>query len=135
MNVTDVNPLLDFTGLPRFAAIKAEHIGPAVELLLVENRARIESLTRPGTPATWADFVAPLEDANENLARAWGVVGHLHGVLDSPELRSAYNANQPKIVQYYTELGQNLDLFEKYKALKAAPEFAAVIRAKGMEPA
>ena len=118
--MTDLNPLLDFTGLPRFAAIKTRHIAPAVERLLAENRAQIERLTRPGTPASWADFVAPLEDANERLARAWGVVGHLHGVLDSPELRSAYNASQPLIVQYYTELGQNLVLFEKYKTLGAA---------------
>ena len=128
--MSDFNPVLDFTGLPRFASIKAEHIGPAVDLLLAENRARIESLTRPGTPATWADFVAPLEDANEKLARAWGVVGHLHGVLDSPELRAAYNANQPKIVQYYTELGQNLNLFEKYKTLKGATEFATLTPAQ-----
>jgi len=126
MTMTDPNPLLDCTGLPRFAAIKPLHITPAIEQLLAENRARIESLTRPGTAATWADFVAPLEDANERLARAWGVVGHLHGVLDSPELRQAYSANQPKIVAYYTELGQNLVLFEKYKALRAAPEFAAL---------
>ena len=128
--MTDVNPLLDFTGLPRFAAIRTEHIGPAVDLLLAENRALIEVLMRPGTPATWSDFVAPLEDANEKLARAWGVVGHLHGVLDSPELRSAYNVNQPKIVQYYTELGQNLILFEKYKALRASPEFGALTPAQ-----
>jgi len=126
----DSNPLLDFTGLPRFAAIKAEHITAAVELLLTENRACIEGLSQPWIPASWAGFVALLEDANERLARAWGVVGHLHGVLDSPELRSAYSANQPKIVQYYTELGQNLVLFEKYKALKAAPGFATLTPAQ-----
>jgi oligopeptidase A len=130
MIMTDANPLLDFTGLPRFAAIKTEHIGPAVDLLLAENRARVESLTRPGTQVTWAEFVAPLEDANEKLARAWGMVGHLHGVLDSPELRAAYNANQPKIIQYYTELGQNLNLFEKYKTLKVSPEFATLTPAQ-----
>ncbi len=130
MTETELNPLLDFTGLPRFEAIKTEHIAPAIDLLLAQNRTCIESLTRPGTKATWADFVAPLEDANERLARAWGVVGHLHGVLDSPELRSAHGANQPRIVQYYTELGQNLALFEKYKALKAAPEFATLSQAQ-----
>ena len=130
MTTTEPNPLLDFAGLPRFAAIKSEHVTPAIELLLAENRAQIEKLTRPGTPAGWDDFVAVLENANERLARAWGAVGHLHGVLDSPELRSAYNANQPKVVQYYTELGQNLVLFEKYKALKAAPEFAALTPAQ-----
>jgi len=128
--MTASNPLLDFTGLPRFAAIKAEHVAPAIELLLAECRARVEELTRPQAPATWAGFVAPMEDTNERLARAWGVVGHLHGVLDSPELRAAYNANQPRIVQYYTELGQNLILFEKYKALKASPEYAALTPAQ-----
>jgi oligopeptidase A len=130
MNMPDPNPLLDFSGLPRFAAIRPEHIAPAVERLLAQNRACIDSLTRAQTPATWADFVAPLEDANERLARAWGVVGHLHGVLDSPELRAAYNATQPKIVQYYTELGQNLALFDKYKALKASPEFGVLTPAQ-----
>jgi oligopeptidase A len=58
------------------------------------------------------------------------VVGHLHGVLDSPELREAYNANQPKIVQYYTELGQDLNLFGKFKVLKASPEFATLTAAQ-----
>jgi oligopeptidase A len=130
MNRNDLNPLLDFSGLPRFAAVRPEHIAPAVDRLLRENRAIVAELTQARTPATWADFVAPLEDANEKLARAWGVVGHLHGVLDSPELRAAYNANQPKIVQYYTELGQNLALFEKYKALRAAPGFAALTPAQ-----
>ncbi|MBK5105659.1 MAG: oligopeptidase A, partial [Burkholderiales bacterium] len=128
--MTEQNPLLDFTGLPRFAAIKAEHIAAAVDSLLAENRACIDRLTRAETQASWVAFVAPLEDASERLARAWGVVGHLHGVLDSPELRAAYNANQPKIVQYYTELGQNLELFEKYKALRASAEFAALAQAQ-----
>ena len=130
MHMPDPNPLLDFTGLPRFAAIRTEHISPAIDQLLTENRACIDHLTRPETAASWAAFVAPLEDANERLARAWGVVGHLHGVLDSPELRAAYNENQPKIVQYYTELGQNLGLFEKYKALKTSPEFGALTPAQ-----
>ncbi len=120
------NPLLDFNGLPRFATIRTEHIAPAVEALLTENRALINRLTATSVAATWDSFVAPLEDANERLGRAWGVVGHLHGVLDSPELREAYNANQPGIVQYWTELGQNLALFEKYKALRASAEFASL---------
>jgi oligopeptidase A len=127
---TTANPLLDFTGLPRFAAVRTDHITPAVDQLLAENRALIERLTRDDSPPTWDGFVRPLEDANERLGRAWGVVGHLHAVLDSPELREAYKANQPKIVQYWTELGQNLALFAKYKALQAAPEFAALARAQ-----
>ena len=119
-----MNPLLDFSGLPRFASIRPEHVTAAVDTLLRDNRALIERLTQTDTPATWRAFVEPLEDAHERLSRAWGVVGHLHSVLDSPELREVYNANQPKIVEYYTELGQNLALFDKYKALKSSPEYA-----------
>ncbi|OFZ96702.1 MAG: oligopeptidase A [Betaproteobacteria bacterium RIFCSPLOWO2_02_FULL_62_17] len=120
------NPLLDFTGLPRYSSIRTEHIDPAVDTLLAENRALVATLSDPATPVSWSAVVKPLEDANERLGRAWGAVGHLHGVLDSPELRAAYEANQPKIVQYYTELGQNLSLFGKYKALKASMEFDAL---------
>ena len=126
----DANPLLDFSGLPRFAAMRPEHIAPAIDSLLADNRALIEALTRPETPATWTGFAQPLEDANERLGRAWGVVGHLHAVLDSPELREAYKENQPKVVQYWTALGQNLALFEKYKALRAGPEFGLLTRAQ-----
>jgi len=78
------------------------------------------------TPVHWDAFVAPLEDANERLSRAWGQVAHLHAVIDSPPLREAYNANLPKITQYYTELGQNEALFAKYRLLRDAPEFTAL---------
>ena len=126
----DANPLLDFSGLPRFSAMRSEHIAPAIDALLAENRAIVDRLTGPETPATWADFAQPLEEAAERLGRAWGVVGHLHAVLDSPELRDAYKANQPKMVQYWTEIGQNVRLFEKYKALRASPEFARLAPAQ-----
>ena len=81
-------------------------------------------------PATWESFVAPLEDANERVGRAWGQVSHLHAVLDTPPLREAYNAVLPAVTQYWTELGQNLRLFEKYRALRAATEFARLTAAR-----
>ena len=128
--MSTTNPLLDFSGLPRFDAIRPQHITPAVDTLLAACRSCIAELEAAPEAPSWERFVAPLEDVNERLGRAWGVVGHLHGVLDSPELRTAYNENQPKIVQYYTELGQNLALFDKYKALAASAEFAALTAAQ-----
>ena len=116
------NPLLDFSGLPRFSSIKPEHVGPAMEQLLVEARTAMRCAET--APATWQDFVRPLEDASERLSRAWGQVEHLHAVLDSPPLRDAYNANLPKVTQFWTELGQNQRLYEKYRELKAAPAYA-----------
>ena len=125
-----MNPLLDFSGLPRYADIKPEHVTPAVEQLLAENRDLVTRLTRGDQTPTWAGFVQPLEDANERLSRAWGQVSHLHSVLDSPELREVYNANLPKITQYYAELGQHEGLFRQFKALAASPEAATLSPAR-----
>ncbi|HEX5337147.1 MAG TPA: M3 family metallopeptidase [Gallionella sp.] len=118
-----MNPLLDFSGLPRFAEIKPEHVAPAMEQLLAENRALVARLLADSAQPTWQNFVAPMEDANERMSRAWGPVGHLNAVMNSPELREVYNATLPKITQYYAELGQNLALFDKFKALRNSPEF------------
>jgi oligopeptidase A len=112
-----MNPLLDFSGLPRYTDIRPEHIAPALDRLLAEGRAAVEHAVGAATPATWDDFVTPLEDANERVGRAWGQVAHLHSVLDSPELREAYNANLPKATQYWAELGQHEGLFHKFQTL------------------
>ena len=120
-----MNQLLDFSGLPMFAEIRPAHVGPAVERLLADARGAVAHALQPEVPALWEAFVTPLEDANERLGRAWGQVSHLHAVLDSPELREAYNASLPKVTQYWTELGQNQALFEKYRALRASAGFEA----------
>ncbi len=117
------NPLLDFSGLPRFAEVRPEHVTPAIEQLLAENRALVANLAAdPATPQ-WESFVGVLEDANERLGRAWGQVSHLNSVMNSPELREVYNANLPLITAYYADLSQNESLFEKYRLLRAAAAF------------
>jgi len=125
-----MNPLLDFAGLPRFAEIKPEHVAPAIDQLLEENRALIARLLAAVSTPTWQNFVVPMEDANERLSRAWGPVGHLNAVMNGPELREVYNATLPKITQYYAELGQNLALFDKFKSLHKSPEFAGLSAAR-----
>ena len=121
-----MNPLLDFSGLPRFSEFKPELVTPAIDQLLADCRAAVGRAEAADTRAEWDAFVEPLEDANERLGRAWGQVSHLHSVMDSPELREVYNANLPKITVYYAELGQNEALFAKFKALKAGAGFAAL---------
>jgi len=118
-----MNPLLDFTGLPRFPEIQPGHIAPALDALLAENRALVEVLAQSPVEPTWADFVAPLDDANERLSRAWGQVSHLNAVMNSPPLREVYNANLPRITQYYTEISQDERLYAKFKALRASPAY------------
>ena len=113
-----MNPLLDFSGLPRFTEIRPEQVAPAVDQLLAENRALVEQVAVASESVTWDGFVAPIDDANERLSRAWGQVGHLNAVMNSPPLREVYNANLPRVTQYYTELSQDERLYAKFKALR-----------------
>ena len=121
-----MNPLLDFSGLPRFDAVQPDHVAPAIRQLIDENRALVERLTRAESPATWDDLMQPLTDAGERLSRAWGIVGHLHSVNDVPPWREAYNAMLPEVSGFYADLGQNLALFGKLGELRSSPEFGAL---------
>jgi oligopeptidase A len=125
-----VNPLLDFSGLPRYSSVRPEHVGPAIEQLLAESRALIARLTVEGTAASWNEFADPLENTNERLWRAWGVVAHLHAVDDNPAIRDAYNANLPKVTHFRTELAQNVDLYEKFGLLRASSDFEGLSQAQ-----
>ena len=127
---TIANPLLDFSDLPRFSEITSAHVAPALDVLLAQCRDTVSAISTDTAAVTWDSFVVPLEEANERLTRAWGIVGHLHAVNDSPELREAYNNNLSRVTEYWTDLGQNLALFDKYKALRASAEFSALPTAR-----
>ncbi|REG59065.1 MULTISPECIES: M3 family metallopeptidase [unclassified Paraburkholderia] len=120
------NPLLDFSDLPRFGEIRPEHVTPALDVLLADAAAAVERAAQPITPASWADVVEPVERATEPLSRAWSVVGHLNAVADTPELRAVYGENLPRVTEFWSSVGQNLALYEKYKALNASVEFESL---------
>lgn len=125
-----VNPLLDFSGLPLYNSVRAEHVAPAVDQLLTESRTLIARLTAEGAAVSWNEFAEPLENANERLWRAWGAVAHLHAVDDNAAIRDAYKANLPKFTHFRTELAQNLDLYEKFKLLRASSDFEGLSQAQ-----
>ncbi|MDR8395026.1 MULTISPECIES: M3 family metallopeptidase [Paraburkholderia] len=120
------NPLLDFSDLPRFGQIRPEHVTPALDVLLADASAAVERAAQPITPASWADVVEPVERATEPLSRAWSVVGHLNAVADTPELRAVYGENLPRVTEFWSSVGQNLALYEKYKALHASSDFESL---------
>ena len=125
-----MNPLLDFSGLPRFAEFKPESVTPALDQLLAENRVLVDNLGKQDTAPDWDNFIAPLDDGNERLRRAWGQVAHMNAVMNSPQLRDVYNANLPRITQYFTELAQDEALYRKYKALRASDAFTRLTGAQ-----
>jgi oligopeptidase A len=120
------NPLLDFTGLPRFADIRTEHITPAVDALIGEMRATIEAVATDPAPPTWDSVAEPIAEALDRFDRAWSAVRHLNAVVNTPSLREAYNANLPKVTALFSDLSQDLRLFDKYRELRKSPSFAAL---------
>ncbi len=124
------NPLLNFSDLPRFAEIHPEHVTPALDVLLADAAAAVARASAPDTPATWDAVIEPVERASEPLSRAWGVIGHLNGVADSPELRTAYGDNLQRVTEFWSSVGQNLALYEKYKAIAASSAYAELSPAR-----
>ena len=118
-----MNPLLDFSGLPRFADIRTEHIEEAVRQLLADGRSVIDSVSQNQAAPTWDNFIQPVDDANERISRAWGQVSHLNAVMNNPALREVYNACLPVITQYFGELEQNEVLFGKCRQLRQGQGF------------
>jgi len=119
------NPLLQDFDLPPYSQIKPEHVEPAIDQILADNRAAIAALleTQQSNPS-WSGLVLALDELNARLGRAWSPVSHLNAVCNSAELRAAYEACLPKLSEFWTEMGQNKPLFEAYEALAKSPAAA-----------
>jgi oligopeptidase A len=124
------NPLLAMNGLPPFSRIKPQHIEVAIDQLLSTNRALVKTLLAENEHYTWDNLVQPLEDMDERLSRSWSPVGHMNSVVNSDELREAYNACLPKLSEYGTELGQHEGLYQAYRQIAEGDEYATLSTAQ-----
>jgi oligopeptidase A len=115
------NPLLATEGLPAFDQIRPEDVGPAVDELMKAADEALERAVGPDVPPDYDALSAVLDVASERLRTAWGHVGHLNAVADTPELRAAYNAALPRVTELFTRHACDERLYAKYKALASAP--------------
>lgn len=123
------NILLNLDQEPRFADIRVDDIKPAMQHAISQARETIADIkTQPET--TWANTVERLTDITERVGRIWGVVAHLNSVVDTPQLRAVYNELMPEVTVFFTEIGQDIELYARFKAIKNAPEFAKLDRAQ-----
>ncbi|MDB9483311.1 M3 family peptidase, partial [Dolichospermum circinale CS-537/05] len=111
------NPLLQSSGLPAFADIKPEQVEPAFNYLLAELEKQLTILEANIQP-TWTGLIEPLEKLTERLNWSWGILNHLMGVKNSPELRIAYEKVQPQVVQFLNTLGQSKPIYNAFKAIR-----------------
>ena len=117
------NSLLEMTGLPEFSKIKIEDIEPAIDYVLQENRSMLEQLLNQDDTYSWNSLVQPLEEMDDRLSKIWSPVSHMNAVVNSDDLREAYNACLPKLSEYGTEIGQNKRLYDAFQSIKASPEY------------
>lgn len=117
-----VNPLLIGEGLPPFEQIQPEQVEPAIAELLQSLEAQLTQLEAHLTP-TWEGLVVPLEQIEERLSWSWGIVGHLMGVKNSPELRQAYEKMQPDVIKFWNRLSQSQPIYEGFKALRQSDQW------------
>lgn len=116
------NVLLHLDEEPRFDQIKTEDIKPALQTAITEAREQIAAI-KAQTHTDWANTVEKLTDITERVGRIWSVVSHLNSVVDTPELRAVYNELMPEITIFFTEIGQDIELYNRFKIIKNSAEF------------
>ena len=117
------NPLLETNELPAFDRIQTVHVEPAVDQALKATRTAIDDLLEQAKSYSRDSLIAPLELALEKLHRVWSPVSHLNAVMNTDELRNAYNACLPKLSEFRTEIGQLKKLYKAFKAIADSDEF------------
>ncbi len=120
------NPLLETHELPPFSTILPEHVKPAVEAIIKENEASILSLLQEHKNFNWKNLQEPLDKLDDRLSQAWSPVGHMNAVVNSDELRDAYNSCLPMLSEYSTRIGQNETLFDAFESIANSKDFAAL---------
>ena len=116
------NVLLHLGEEPRFDQIKTEDIKPALQTAIAEAREQIAAI-KAQTHTDWANTVEKLTDITERVGRIWSVVSHLNSVVDTSELRAVYNELMPEITIFFTEIGQDIELYNRFKIIKNSAEF------------
>ncbi len=118
------NPLLAMSGLPPFQHIRPEHVEPAIQTVIDENRQRLQALLQDNTQYSWDNLVQPLEDMDDRLSRIWSPVSHMNSVVNSDALRDAYNNCLPLLSEYSTEMGQHMAMYQAYQSIRDSEEYA-----------
>ncbi|MDN3679600.1 oligopeptidase A [Vibrio tapetis subsp. quintayensis] len=124
------NPLLSFTDLPLFSQIKPEHVKPAVEQAIAECRAKVEQVLEANDTPSHKTICMPLAEVDDRLSRIWSPVSHMNSVLNSNELREAYESCLPILSEYGTWVGQHKGLYDAYKSIKNSEEFTGLAQAQ-----
>ncbi len=112
-------------GLPNYQEITPHSIDEHIPSLLKELNKELNSLERElendlktHNSFTWNQVINPLHKIGEKLRWSWGVICHLNGVCNTPELRDAYTKQQPEIVRFSNKIGQSKVIYNSLLNIK-----------------
>jgi len=117
--------LLAGEGLPTFEAITPDQVTSHIPELLSQLESELDQLEatlaqalEQGRPLGWHEVMDPLHRLGERLRWSWGVVSHLNGVCNTPELRAAHASQQPAVVAFGNRAGQSRTVYAALRALE-----------------
>ena len=120
--------LLEGHGLPCFEQITPDLVQQDIPVLLAqleqqftELETTLQSRLDSGASISWDEVMQPMQRIGERLRWSWGVISHLNGVCNSPELREAHAAQQPEVVRLGNRLGQSKVLHQVLCRLQDEP--------------
>jgi oligopeptidase A len=118
----DQNPLLSLQFAIPFDRLRAEQVEPGIKELLARSEKRVLAIETESAPRTFANTLAALESATEELDVAMSVVSHVESVATTPEWREAYNRVRPEVSAFYASLPLRPGVWAALKAFAETAE-------------
>jgi len=118
---------------PDFDALQVDTLEAELDALLQRCRQTVERVAAHAheraheraheQAPTWQSLVQPQAEVHNALSLFWSPVSHLNSVMHSEGLREVHKRCLAKLTAYWTELGQNRELYEATRALRDGPGY------------
>ncbi len=100
--------------LPKFSQIDINNAKVEVENCITYCRDLKEQLLKQND-YTWDNFIYPLEEAEDQLSKTFGPLGHLNAVKNTAQLREVYQHCVEKVSEYSTQTAQDERMLRAYQ--------------------
>lgn len=117
--------------VPQFDQISLAALQQKIEHVISNGQKFLSELsTAPTQAAAQLDLLNQVDQLENQMSEAWGVLSHLNTVMNNNETREVYQALLPALSEYYTQLGQHTALYQTYQNLHDSADFTALLPAQ-----
>ena len=117
--------------LPQFDQIQLSALKQQIEQTIGSGQQFLNALvTVPDTLAGQRNVLKQIDQLENQMSEAWGVLSHLNAVMNNADTRELYQALLPSLSEYYTQLGQHTVLYQTYQHVHDATDFSTLSSAE-----